>query len=308
MINNINIISNQLKSLDRLQNKLNFQLGGQKLQYGSDDPLLYSKLLGLDNDVKKNDNILLNLTNIKGYNNASDIAMKNIKDTINKINSELIKANSSTNNLNDLDNIANSLITLKDTLLNLSFNENEIIFDQDGKEWILNKDTNRLESTTWNGVLKTLEVFKNSENKYEVKVPNENGKTLESKRNLFDTLNNSINSLKGLDQDGNKVSNDPIEDYNFRVEGIRKNINEFQEIFDNINLQHSNLGYKNRMIEEQIETISDKNLNIKTTRSELGDSNLVDVTIKLKELEITYAAIYSSINRTFELSLVNFLK
>ena len=53
MINNINIISNQLKSLDRLQNKLNFQLGGQKLQYGSDDPLLYSKLLGLDNDVKK---------------------------------------------------------------------------------------------------------------------------------------------------------------------------------------------------------------------------------------------------------------
>ena len=234
--------------------------------------------------------------------------MKNIKDTINKINSELIKANSSTNNLNDLDNIANSLITLKDTLLNLSFNENEIIFDQDGKEWILNKDTNKLESTTWNGVLKTLEVFKNSENKYEVKVPNENGKTLESKRNLFDTLNNSINSLKGLDEDGNKVSNIPIEDYNFRVEGIRKNINEFQEIFDNINLQHSNLGYKNRMIEEQIETISDKNLNIKTTRSELGDSNLVDVTIKLKELEITYAAIYSSINRTFELSLVNFLK
>ena len=119
MINNINIISNHLKSLDKLQNKLNFQLGGQKLQYGSDDPLLYSKLLGLDNDVKKNDNILLNLTNIKGYNNASDIAMKNIKDTINKINSELIKANSSTNNLNDLDNIANSLITLKDTLLNL---------------------------------------------------------------------------------------------------------------------------------------------------------------------------------------------
>ena len=129
-----------------------------------------------------------------------------------------------------------------------------------------------------------------------------------SKRNLFDTLNISINSLKGLDADGNKFSNIPIEDYNFRVEDIRKNINEFQEIFDNINLQHSNLGYKNRMIEEQIETISDKNLNIKTTRSELGDSNLVDVTIKLKELEITYAAIYSSINRTFELSLVKFLK
>ncbi len=56
------------------------------------------------------------------------------------------------------------------------------------------------------------------------------------------------------------------------------------------------------------ETISDKNLNIKTTRSKLGDSNLVDVTIKLKELEITYAAIYSNINRTFELSLVKFLK
>ena len=54
--------------------------------------------------------------------------------------------------------------------------------------------------------------------------------------------------------------------------------------------------------------LHDKNLNIKTTRSELGDSNLVDVTIKLKELEITYAAIYSSINRTFELSLVKFLK
>ena len=86
-----------------------------------------------------------------------------------------------------------------------------------------------------------------------------------SKRNLFDTLNNSINSLKGLDEDGNKFSNDSIEDYNFRVEGIRKNINEFQEIFDNINLQHSNLGYKNRMIEEQIETISDKNLKVKNS-------------------------------------------
>ena len=38
---------------------------------------------------------------------------------------------------------------------------------------------------------------------------------------LKDKLNNIIYILKGLDADGNKFSNDYIEDYNFRVEGIR---------------------------------------------------------------------------------------
>lgn len=41
---------------------------------------------------------------------------------------------------------------------------------------------------------------------------------------------------------------------------------------------------------------------------ELGSSNPSEVAVELKALEISYTALYSTINRTFELSLTNFLR
>ena len=46
----------------------------------------------------------------------------------------------------------------------------------------------------------------------------------------------------------------------------------------------------------------------KSLEKELGNSNLTEVATELKALEISYTALYSTINRTFELSLTNFLR
>lgn len=373
MIANIDNISNQLKNLDKIHAKLNFQMGGSKLQFGSDNPILYSKLTSLTNNIRTNDNTLENLNYIKGFNNSFDNAFKEMKNITNSILVELIKANNSTNTTNDLDVMANNLENLKDSLLNLSntkfnneyifsgnttnkkpfsndleyvgsnelkksqvdidkykevgvsgleafyfikdkvyknetitFEKNDILIDQDENQWKIDFDNNKITNSNWNGTISEID-FQVVDNKFQFNIPNENGKSFEVRQNIFHTLNKTINDLKGLDENGNKIFTDNAKDLEYRLNSLNSSIENINKFSDTNILNHSILGNRNKVIEDQINRISNKNLNLKTTKSELGDSNLVEVTMKLKELEITYASLYSTINRIHELSLVKFL-
>jgi flagellar hook-associated protein 3 FlgL len=44
------------------------------------------------------------------------------------------------------------------------------------------------------------------------------------------------------------------------------------------------------------------------TSTEIGDSNLTEVGIKLKSLELMFSALYSTISQTNQLSLVNYMR
>ena len=140
-------------------------------------------------------------------------------------------------------------------------------------------------------------------------MPNTDGVRFEARRSTFDMLDEAINSLRGLDNLGNVAfAGDEAANYTFRRAGISKAIDESTKSYDTAVIAHSELGAKNKTFEVSKERAESKITQLSNLEKELGNSNLTEVATELKALEISYTALYSTINRTFELSLTNFLK
>ncbi|MDY0052854.1 MAG: flagellar hook-associated protein 3, partial [Aliarcobacter sp.] len=69
----------------------------------------------------------------------------------------------------------------------------------------------------------------------------------------------------------------------------------------------SDLGAKNKVFEVSLESVSSKLTQYNILSINLGSADLSKVAMEAKSLELTYTALYSTINRTNQLSLVNFL-
>ncbi|MBP7770246.1 MAG: flagellar hook-associated protein 3, partial [Aliarcobacter sp.] len=52
MINQTEQMMYRLNNLDTLQRKLNFQYGGKQLENGSDDSILYSRIVSVDDKIR----------------------------------------------------------------------------------------------------------------------------------------------------------------------------------------------------------------------------------------------------------------
>ena len=459
----LNSTTYRLGNLDNYQAKLNFQMGGSKLQFGSDDSVTFGRLTHTEDKIKSEIGIKNQIERVNVLNLASDVALKTTKQNIEYIKSELIKANTSTTTFEGLDAIAKNLEKMKQNLFDLAntqtegqyvfsgsdasvkpfsmdpitgkvtyngndklrsvvvddgsyrnagvngletfyytadsasknnlqtfvngdtltdnisntfdltldltlftppappipifpdepimyevtktnvdgstsqeflpvrYNDNgdletvipnevlnfkvaDRILDQDGNEWVLNIPTNdTLTKTNWDGSKVTLPVTKNTDPDidadYKVTMPTDNGTKFEAKRSMFDMLDEAIKSLKGLDDLGNPfVPSDPTANYEFRREGIKKAVGEIDKVHDALVISHADLGSKNNTFNASYERVESKINQLKSLEIELGSSDLTQVSIELKALEISYTALYSTINRTFELSLTNFLK
>ena len=117
------------------------------------------------------------------------------------------------------------------------------------------------------------------------------GIKFEDRSSIFDLLDTITESLNNSDMD---------------------TLSESQEIFsgayDSLNVAHAKLGAKNQMFELSLERVSSKLTQYNILSQEIGAVDLAAVAIESKSLEITYTALYSTIQKTNELSLVNFLK
>ena len=459
----LNSTTYRLGNLDNYQAKLNFQMGGSKLQFGSDDSVTFGRLTHTEDKIKTEIGVKNQLERVNVLNLASDVALKTTKQNIEYIKSELIKANTSTTTSEGLDAIAKNIEKMKQNLFDLANTQtegqylfsgsdasvkpfsmdsvtgkvtyngndklrsvivedgsyrnagvngletfyytadsalknnlqtfvngdtltdnsgntfdltlftapatdatppiptaplapekytvtktnldgttspeeiyvrynlagdletvipNEVlnfkvadrILDQDGNEWVLNIPTNdTLTKTNWDGSKVTLPVTINTDPDidadYKVTMPTDNGTKFEAKRSMFDMLDEAIKSLKGLDDLGNPfVPSDPTANYEFRREGIKKAVGEIDKVHDALVISHADLGSKNNTFNVSHERVESKINQLKSLEIELGSSDLTQVSIELKALEISYTALYSTINRTFELSLTNFLK
>lgn len=369
----------RLGNLDNYQAKLNFQMGGRKLQFGSDDSVTYGRITHTEDKIKTQKGILSQIERADVLNKSSDIAMKEVKVLLEKIKAqELIKANTATTSIDGLEAIAGVIEGYKKNLFDLAntqtegqyvfsgsdasvkpfsmdaagkvtyngdsslrkiavdegsyrergingvdaffyvadsalkggtltFKAGDKITDQDGKEWVLNSPTNNtLTKTNWDGSTETLAVPPPTTppaTEYSVTLPNTDGTKFEARRNLFDMLDEAVSSLRGLDGSGN-----PVLTYEERREGISKAIDESTKAYDTAIIAHSDLGAKNKTFEVSKERIESKLTQLNMLNNELGDTDKTKVAIELKALEISYTALYSTINRTFELSLTNFMK
>lgn len=367
----------RLGNLDKYQAKLNFQMGGSKLQFGSDDSVTFGRLTHTEDKIKTQKGIVEQIERADVLNKTSDTAMKEVKLLLEKIKAqELIKANTSTTSIEGLEAIAGVIEGYKQNLFNLAntqtegqyvfagsdasvkpfsmdaagkvtyngdsdlrkiavdegsyrergingidaffyvadsaskgatltFKDGDRITDQDGKEWVFDNVANTLTKTNWDGSTQTLVVTPPvaPATEYTTTVPNTDGTKFEARRNMFDMLDEAISSLRGLDSAGN-----PTLTYEDRRTGISKAIDESTKAYDTAIIAHSELGAKNKTFEVSKERAEAKINQLSILEIELGSSNKSEVTVELKALEISYTALYSTINRTFELSLTNFLK
>ncbi|PRM91791.1 flagellar biosynthesis protein FlgL [Arcobacter cryaerophilus gv. occultus] len=378
----LNSTTYRLGNLDNYQAKLNFQMGGSKLQFGSDDSVTFGRLTHTEDKIKTQKGIVEQIERADVLNKTSDTAMKEVKLLLEKIKAEeLIKANTSTTSIEGLEAIAGVIEGYKQNLFNLAntqtegqyvfagsdasvkpfsmdasgkvtyngdadlrkvavdegsyrergingidaffyvadsaskgatltFKDGDRITDQDGKEWVFD-NVNTLTKTNWDGSTQTLAVtpLGAPPTEYTTTVPNTDGTKFEARRNMFDMLDEAINSLRGLDNLGNVAfAGDEAANYTFRRAGISKAIDESTKAYDTAVIAHSELGAKNKTFEVSKERAESKITQLSILEKELGNSNLTEVATELKALEISYTALYSTINRTFELSLTNFLK
>lgn len=367
----------RLGNLDKYQAKLNFQMGGSKLQFGSDDSVTFGRLTHTEDKIKTQKGIVEQIERADVLNKTSDTAMKEVKLLLEKIKAqELIKANTSTTSIEGLEAIAGVIEGYKQNLFNLAntqtegqyvfagsdasvkpfsmdaagkvtyngdselrkvavdegsyrergingidaffyvansaskgatltFKAGDRITDQDGKEWVFDNVANTLTKTNWDGSTQTLAVTPPvaPATEYTTTVPNTDGTKFEARRNMFDMLDEAISSLRGLDSAGN-----PTLTYEDRRAGISKAIDESTKAYDTAIIAHSELGAKNKTFEVSKERAEAKINQLSILEIELGSSNKSEVAVELKALEISYTALYSTINRTFELSLTNFLR
>ncbi|MCT7480575.1 flagellar hook-associated protein 3 [Aliarcobacter cryaerophilus] len=376
----LNSTTYRLGNLDKYQAKLNFQMGGSKLQFGSDDSVTFGRLTHTEDKIKTQKGIVEQIERADVLNKTSDTAMKEVKLLLEKIKAEeLIKANTSTTSIEGLEAIAGVIEGYKQNLFNLAntqtegqyvfagsdasvkpfsmdaagkvtyngdsdlrkiavdegsyrergingidaffyvadsaskgatltFKAGDRITDQDGKEWVFDNVANTLTKTNWDGstdkLMPPAVVPPTSPaTEYTVTLPTANGTKFEARRNMFDMLDEAISSLRGLDSLGN-----PTLTYEDRRAGISKAIDESTKAYDTAVIAHSELGAKNKTFEVSKERAESKITQLSILEKELGNSNLTEVATELKALEISYTALYSTINRTFELSLTNFLR
>jgi flagellar hook-associated protein 3 FlgL len=140
----------------------------------------------------------------------------------------------------------------------------------------------------------------------------ESGLLLETKHNLFDDLNIMINALYGYstiqsDTAGNGRKDEVIDDESVR-KILANSLEHMSDQFDATNIGHAELGGRNRIFVNALDTINSKVTHYNILMQETNGADMGKLAMESKALELTYNALYSTVSKMNQLSLVNFLK
>lgn len=137
---------------------------------------------------------------------------------------------------------------------------------------------------------------------YEVVLPNVDGTKFEAKANTFDVMDKIINALEQKDANGNDVPNAVA------TEELREGLELISSAFETANSGHAKLGGRNKVFEISEERVMSKYNLFKKMNNEVNGADLTKLAVEAKALEVTYTAMYATINKIHELSLVNFVR
>ncbi|MEA3499307.1 MAG: hypothetical protein U9R16_09635 [Campylobacterota bacterium] len=209
---------------------------------------------------------------------------------------------------------------------NLTFEKGERVIDEDGNEWKLD---NELAPTTLqkydnNGILTSpLEeiaitattaeveatvVSQAVQATYTIAVPTQpEGRLFEAKHNYLDDLNVAINALEGYSTkiDGTKgfIINDTLVN-----DTLRTVLGQTTDQYNATNIGHGELGGRNNVFEVAYDKILTQETHYNILIQETDGADMAKLAMESKSLEMTYQALYSTISKMNQLSLVNFLK
>lgn len=186
---------------------------------------------------------------------------------------------------------------------NLTFGENELIYDANGNQYQM-LDTNN--DGNYDGLYLNadssntpLSLTDNGDGTFTVN--NTTGSSLESKRSIFDDLDDAINALNQKDSNGNSISEDEANEI------ISNSVDKFDDIYDVVNLAHANLGIRTASIDNYESIIQTKVTNYSVLQKTIAAADLTALAVESQALENTYTALYSTINKVNNLSLVKYL-
>ncbi|XPV53099.1 MAG: hypothetical protein ACNI3H_12775 [Halarcobacter ebronensis] len=243
---------------------------------------------------------------------------------------------------------ASPAITADSSSSKLSFNSEDPLIDENGKVWTLNEggtaivddmgnslDVNLNSSTnTYSVDLANLNITPAESNaptqlskaqltKYDeegnatkdimqvkvgensdlaVDLPDVDGTRFEAKGNTFDVLDKIINALELKDSDRNTITKDEAD------AELSDALELISEAFESANTGHAKLGGRNKVFEISLERVESKLTQFSIMSHDVGAADLTKVAVEAKALEVTYTALYSTINKMNELTLVNFVR
>jgi flagellar hook-associated protein 3 FlgL len=189
----------------------------------------------------------------------------------------------------------------------LTFQTTNRIIDQDGNEWKLNSPTNNtLVKYDLDGNITTETITPVTNDgatppTYSATMPSTDGTKFEAKTNIFDFLDKTINALNKVDSAGNPITEDAAKKI------IGDGIDEMTKVYDGVDVSHARLGARNSVFEVSLERVSSKLTQYDALSQEIGAADLAKVAMEAKSLELTYTALYSTISKMNQLSLVNFI-
>lgn len=187
----------------------------------------------------------------------------------------------------------------------LNFKEADTIIDENGDIWKLNAAQTEIEKYKDDGITvdssAVAKTVVSTADGFSVAVGTDSGTKFEARSNIFDLIDDLVNTLNKVDSDGNAIDDDT------RDALLSENQEKFSESYDALNLAHSELGSKNQMFEISLERVTSKLTQYTILSQEVGAADLTKLAIESAALELTYTSLYSTIQRTNELSLTNFL-
>lgn len=184
-----------------------------------------------------------------------------------------------------------------------TFSENEIILDEEGNEWKL-LDANSdgindglyLNADTSSSVIP---ITNNADGTYSA--VNSTLNSLEVYHSIFDDLEDLVNALNLVDSNGNSITQ---EDADAIVASVQTKLDS---AYDAQNVSHSIVGTRTNTIETYSDIVQSKLTNLAILEEEYASADLTALAIEAQSLENTYTALYSTINRVNNLSLIQYL-
>ena len=185
----------------------------------------------------------------------------------------------------------------------LTFDENEIILDEDGNQYKL-LDTNGddvYDGLYLNGDSSNtpLAITDNGDGSFEI--TNSTSTSLQSKHSVFDDLDEIINALKQKDSSGNSITEEEASQI------ISSSLDKIVSTYDTMNASHAKLGTRTASIENYENIVQTKLTNFTILQETYASADLTALAIESQSLESTYTALYSTINKINNLSLVKYL-
>jgi len=214
----------------------------------------------------------------------------------------------------------------------LTFKESEMVIDQNGYAWKLNSVGDKLEKYSQDGNVTsgvdaeflyvtptstdpkvyTTEDITTASAGTHLKQNTQIGLLLETKHNIFDDLNVTINALKGYKtviSDGatNGQQNGIATDTEVR-DLLSNYLGKVDEQYSATNIGHAELGGRNKVFETYLDSITTKITHYNILLQETNGADLAKLSMESKALEMTYSALFSTVSKMSQLSLVNYIK